>query len=869
MARKAAQSTPNQLLRQARLERAWTQKDVAGRIGAPLELNVTRWERGTARPSAYYVQGLCKLFGKSPGELGLLPKHQQLQEAPTSKQQDPRAAPESHRLWNVPFRRNPFFTGREEVLHQLHERLTTRRSAAVSQAQALSGLGGIGKTQLAVEYAYRHRQDYQAVLWARAESSEAVISSYFAIAGLLRLPEREAREQELTVQAVKTWLQTHRDWLLILDNADELALLPDFLPLVPGGHLLLTTRAAATGQLAQRLEIATLLPEQGAVFLLRRAGLLAPEAELAQASAGQRELALRLSQELGGLPLALDQTGAYVEETGTDLAGYWPLYQQHRAALLRERRGLVVDHPEPVATTWSLAFARVAAKQPAAADLLRLCAFLAPDAIPEEVLIAGASQLGPAPAAGAANGLLLNQAIEALRAYSLVQRDPAEKSLSVHRLVQAVLQDALSETERRSWAERAMRAVNAALPDEQYDTWAYDTWAQRERLLPQALAAAQSIEHYQLTSEEAGRVLYQTALYLHDRARYTEAEPLFQRARRVWEQALGPEHPLVASLLYNLALLYLEQGKYAEAEPLFQRALRIREQALGPEHPLVAAPLTDLAILYREQGKYAEAEPLFRRVLRIWEQQVGPEHLDVARPLTGLAILYLEQGKYAEAEPLYQRALRIWEQQLGPDHPDVAAPLHGLANLYSRQGNYTEAEPLFQRALRIREQALGPEHPWVAYPLNDLANLYREQGRYAEAELLYQGALRIWEHAYGAEHPHVAFALNGLASLYREQGRYTEAEPLYQRALSLRTHALAPEHPHTAETIHDLAQLWEVQGNSEEALVWYIRALAMRERALGTQHPRTRETRSRLMALLHALGRHEQAAQLEIAQVEA
>ena len=234
-ARKAAQSTPNQLLRQARLERAWTQKDVAGRIGAPLELNVTRWERGTARPSAYYVQGLCKLFGKSPGELGLLPKHQQLQEAPTSKQQDPRAAPESHRLWNVPFRRNPFFTGREEVLHQLHERLTTRRSAAVSQAQAISGLGGIGKTQLALEYAYRYRQDYQSVLWARGDTRDGdlVLVCHCRAPGAARTRCPGPRAH----LPVKRWLQTHPGWLLILDNADDLRLLPDFLPLVPVGHL--------------------------------------------------------------------------------------------------------------------------------------------------------------------------------------------------------------------------------------------------------------------------------------------------------------------------------------------------------------------------------------------------------------------------------------------------------------------------------------------------------------------------------------------------------------------------------------------------------------------------------------------------------
>ena len=356
-------------------------------------------------------------------------------------------------IWNVPYQRNPFFLGRDDELTQLRSHLQAGQATALSQPQAISGLGGIGKTQLALEYAYRYHQDYHAVLWARAESTEALVSSYVTIATLLRLPQREAKEQEIIVQAVKTWLQAHRNWLLILDNADELTLLPDFLPPSLGGHLLLTTRAAAIGQLAHRLEIETLLPEQGALFLLRRAGLIAPDAELSHASREDRELALKISQELGGLPLALDQAGAYLEETGTDLGSYWQIYQQHRAYLLRERRGLVADHPASVATTWSLSFHRVEEKKPAAADLLRVCAYLAPDAIPEEILTAGASFLGPVLSLVPANALLFNQAIEVLRAYSLVRRDPKGKTISIHRLVQAVLQDTQEQKEQRLWAE--------------------------------------------------------------------------------------------------------------------------------------------------------------------------------------------------------------------------------------------------------------------------------------------------------------------------------------------------------------------------------------------------------------------------------
>src|SRR6266581_650642 len=210
-------------------------------------------------------------------------------------------------IWNVPYPRNSFFTGRDEILTRLHTQLLAGQASALSQTQAISGLGGIGKTQIAVEYAYRFHKDYQIVLWARAETTEALTSSYVMIATLLNLPEQKEQEQEITVQAVKTWLQTHSGWLLILDNADDLALVPAFLPPALGGHLLLTTRAQAMGRLASRIEVEAFPAEEGALFLLRRAALLAPDAELSQAPARDRERAAQVTQELGGLPLALDQ----------------------------------------------------------------------------------------------------------------------------------------------------------------------------------------------------------------------------------------------------------------------------------------------------------------------------------------------------------------------------------------------------------------------------------------------------------------------------------------------------------------------------------------------------------------------------------
>ncbi len=816
----------NERLRQHRIARNWRQQEVADQLGIAL-VTVQRWERGFQQPSAYFRVKLSALFGVSAQELGLLEELSLSEppegEATTAKQADAAlpdepakqqpSSPRPESPWNVPFARNFFFTGRSQLLERLHEQLSHRQRAA------LSGLGGIGKTQTAIEYAFRYREEYRAVFWVRAESRDTLVSDYIAIAQLLGLPDHDAKEQMQVVASVKRWLQENEGWLLLLDNADDLSALPDFLPREGQGQLLLTTRAQATGTLARSLSVDKMEVSEGIRFLLRRAKLLVEDEPLETVSAATRSAAQQLVEELDGLPLALDQAGAYLEETGCSLSEYLALYGQHRLTLLKRASSLAGDYPHTVASTWTLSFSKVEQANPAAVDVLRVCAFLHPDAIPEEVLTEGAAALGPHLQHVAAEPLLLNEAIQLLRRYSLVKRDAEAKLLHLHRLVQLVLKESMAPAMQRQWAERAVFAVNAAFPAVEYGAW-----PKCERVLSQALTAAQLIEQYQVNNEEAGRLLYETATYLWERGRYTEAEPLYQRALRIREQQLGPQHPDVGQSLNRLGILYHDQGRYAEAVPFYQRALHIWEQQLGPEHPKVGYPLNNLANLYKDQGMYAEAEPLHQRALHIFEQQLGPEHPNVAQSLSNLANLYESQGKYAEAEPLYQRALRIWEQQLGPEHPNVAQSLNNLAELYYEQGKYVEAESLFQRALAIWEKQLGPEHPFVAH------------------------------------------ALNGLANLYLEQSKYEQAESLYQRALGIREQQLGPDHSDTAETVHDLARYWEAQGNSEEACTWYTRALAIREQALGAQHLKTTRTRTRLIALLHAMGQHEEAAHLETAQ---
>jgi tetratricopeptide (TPR) repeat protein len=678
------------------------------------------------------------------------------------------------RVWSIPYLRNGYFTGREEILAELHARFKANNATALSQRHAMSGLGGIGKTQIAVEYAHRHSKDYQAVLWARAESHEALTSSYVEIAGLLDLPQKNEQDQTIIVQAVKRWLQDNDGWLLILDNADEPAIVREFLPTKCDGHILLTTRAQALGGLAQRIEVDTFTPELGALLLLRRATLIGATDAIEKATPEDREVAMQISKELGGLALALDQAGAYIEETQCSLSDYLKRYRTRRTAMLKRRGENAHDYPASVATTWSLSFEQVEKRSAAAADLLRLCAFLAPDAIPEEIVIKGASSyLGEHLQGVSEDEGLLDEAIAVLRAYSLIRRDPVEKTLSIHRLVQAVLRDAMTEDKTKLWTERTVLAVNKACP-----TVEFATWPQWERYLPHAQACAELVGQGDLMLLEAGHLLNDTGFYLYERGRYTESELLYQHALAIREQQSGSQHPATAQSLDNLAALYREQGKYEQAEPLHQRALAICIHQLGPEHPHTATSLNNLAGLYQIQGKYELAEPLYQNALAIRKKTLGLHHPLTASSFNNLALLYQIQGQYEQAEPLYQRILVFREHQLGPEHPHTATSLNNLAGLYQIQGKYELAEPLLKRAFAIREQQLGLDHPYTATSLNNLAGFYYERGKYEQAEPLYQRALTIYKNSLGPQHPDTQRTRQNYAALLRAMGRGEEAKQL-------------------------------------------------------------------------------------------
>lgn len=769
--------TFGQRLLRERKSHHWSQPELSMQAVGDKSLvpSIHRWEHDLTVPHLANQAKLCEAFGK-PVELWGIKE-------------------QKSNFWNVPYLRNPYFTGRDQPLERLHKALAADRVVDSSRIYALSGLGGIGKTQTAIEYAHRYGKEYEAVLWVQANTHEALLSDFAKLAPALKLSKKEDIDQSRAIALVKDWLQNHGPWLLIFDNAEDIAMVEKFLPRQNSGAILLTTRSDHASLHVKSIKMEKMSLEEGIAFLMRRIHSRDEEDEnrSERAAVKERLAAKELWELMDGLPLALDQAGAYIRAGDSNLSDYLDMYRQQREPLLQERGGPIEEHPDAVATTWSLSFECVEQQNSAAAELLRFCAFLAPDAIPEELLTTGAEHLtAPLQALGASKKLLID-AVIALRAYSLIRRDPEARMLVIHRLVQAVLVDAMPIDTRKQWKERIVRALNTAFPEAPFKEW-----TRCEPLLPHVLICATWIEDDLTAMREAASLFDKAGTYLRELGQYAEAEPLLVQALAIREQHLGKQDLATAMSLSSLAGLYSYQGKHKQAEPLVKRALAICQQRLGNEHPGTAKQLHRLAILHFQQGDYELAEPLYQQALAINQQHLGANDPETTRTLNNLAVLYVEQRKYEQAEKLYQQALTSNEQSLGAEHPETARNLGNLALLYVEQEKYSQAELFYKRAISIHKHSSGSKSPDIAYPLFGLAELYRFQRKYKLAERLYQRVLAIREQQLEAEHPDTAEALRGLADLYRESGRYGEARSLYARALAMYEKTLGLEHPSTS-----------------------------------------------------------------------
>ena len=638
------------------------------------------------------------------------------------------------------------FVGRTAELDQLHQLLCS----APNHRLAISGLGGIGKTQLAVQYLHHHPADYPTgIFWLRGDDATVLTGELANLTTVLQLPEQLERRQALQIQAVMRWLQEQHGWLLVIDGLEESArqALEGHLPRGLKGHLLATSRHQIWGGRLPALE--PLSPDLASILLLQRSGQ-------ADTSAARQ-----VADRLGCLPLALEQASAYLLQTGETLQGYLRLLEEDPAHILAG--GHLESGVEPVATTWELNFRQVENTSPAAADLLRLCGFLAPDDIPFSLLAAGALALprGSRLRAALARGVRRNEAVSVLLDYSLVKRQG--EYLSAPRLVQDVLRLSLTPDQARRWAAIAIQSLNITFPH----GWELTNWASCRPLVPHALAAAQFAIDLDVEPRATARLLDAAASYLRATGQLAAARPLHERDLAIRERVLGADHPDTATSLTNLGLLLRAQGDLEAARPLLERALAIRERVLGPNHADTAASLSSLGVLLYDQRDLDAARPVLSHALAIQQRVLRPDHPAVAQTLSSLGMLLRAQEDLAGARPLLERALDIRERALGPQHPSTATSLNNLGLLLHDQGDLGSARRCFTRALEISERVLEPEHPVTAASLNNLATLHLLQGDPAAARPLLERAIAIRQRVLGTDHPDTVDSRESLARASR------------------------------------------------------------------------------------------------------
>ena len=731
-------------------------------------------------------------------------------------------------------RPDPNFIGREDLLTDLHQRL--KNGGATALVQAITGLGGIGKTRAAIEYAYRYARVYDLVWWIRAERPETLLSDYAGLATALSLPFMT--QQEMTIAAVHQELRRRKNWLLIFDNADDPSAIFNLIPASHSGNAVITTRRREWPN-TDNLPIEVLDAPAAREYLRRRAGVV------------DDRVADSLANALGLLPLALAQAAAVIAD-GMGAAEYLGLLESRAPELFRH--GRPTDSETTVVNTWRISIEQLAA-HPAAVALQQLSAFFAPDALPLTIL---------QPTNGLPDELVrvLTDPISRVAAtrelaqYSLAQ--PAGGELSTHRLVQLIVRTELANQEG-VWAGYALTVALNTFPTEPQEP---ARWVVAEQFLPHAIVAAAHALRIGVEPAGSSVLLERCSRYLLARGRIDEAADLAKQAIAV-AGTIGTEHPAVLAALHSHGEALKAQGHLHDAWTVLEGVYKRRIGVLGQDDPRTLSTARALISTRYALGDLMGSRALDEHTLPLHSDALGDDHPDSITALAYHATLLRSEGRYRDAYAIEERIINRRQALLGADHPDTLTAISNLANTLDSLGESRQARELHEQVLNRRRVLPGADHPNTLTAMSNLASTLDSLGESRQARELQVQMLNRYRDLLGADHPDTLTAMNNLASTLDNLGELRQARELHEQVLNRHRDLLGADHPNTLRAMNNLANTLDNLGESRQARELHEHVLNRHRDLLGVDHPDTLTTMSNLASTLHSLGELRQARELQ------
>ncbi|MEU0491552.1 FxSxx-COOH system tetratricopeptide repeat protein [Nocardiopsis sp. NPDC006139] len=723
-------------------------------------------------------------------------------------------------VWGGVPSRSKNFTGRTRQLEQLRSGLMNQITAVVPHA--LHGYGGVGKTLMAVEYAHLYRHEYDVVWWINADQPGLVRSSLAHLAPYLGLPGANSSGIEEASENVLDALrrgEPHSRWLLIYDNADEPEDLHNVIPEGgENGHVLITSRNHRWEAIAETVSVDVFPESESVEFLKKRIprGISRKEAE-------------ELSEALGHLPLALEQAGALRAETGMSNAEYLRLLADQPASLLRE--GKPSEYPAPMTAAWQLSVSKLQENLPEATELLRCCSFFGPDPIPRDIFFPMEDErIRPVMTELLNNPIRLSRAIGHLARYALIRLDNANRTIQVHRLIQALVRAELSEEQRRPIREEVWVLLAAAAPPNLVDQ---TSRARYLELIPHLNPSNVAESTFADVRQFALGILD----FLYASGNYSMVERYASGFIDRWTADSGPNIPEVLEAQIKYGNRLRESGRYQEAYDLNRSLLERAEEHLGRSHPLTLMALSGLGADMQAAGDFHQARTHAEQTLELHKEALGPTDPATLRAMHNLSIDYTLTSEFEKARELSERVYLLHNRQTRtPGSPILLAYLTGLSIVMRLLGNYTEACDLGEDALAYGREQLGADHPRTLRVQIDLATSLRLQGDVDHALDLAQDGHSRHLRLYNLDHPHTLAAAMCLANTWRMSGALSEALQLAEDTDQRYDSVYGAAHPYNHGCTSNVALLYRMLGDPERARQLNEKSLAGLEAKLGRDH---------------------------------